>query len=211
MWHLQRVLEKTNMRRQDIVVMTVRQLSTGDAEYELRNDQLFADYEQELFSHVVSLAEKEGKTVELLVVPAVDPFDAMVQTAARLRAARLVTGVSERMASEELARRIGLAWERLPAPRHAFSLEVMSPGRPSTFVNLGPHPPRLWPEDVDRLHQLWLRLSEETAVGSKLHHRDVVGLALQRLEQELDSEQRVRILADVEGLAQKLHEEVRDA
>ena len=129
----------------------------GAGEYDLRDEQLFADYEQELFSHVVSLAEKEGKTVELLVVPAVDPFDAMVQTAARLKAARLVTGVSERMASEELARRIGLAWEQLPPPRHAFSLEVMAPGRPSSFVNLGPHPPRLWPEDVDRLHNLWLR------------------------------------------------------
>src|SRR5215467_10280677 len=210
MWHLQRVLEKTNMRRQDIVVMTVRQMSSGAAEYDLRNDQLFASYEQELFSHVVSMAEKEGKPVELLVVPAVDPFDAMVQTAARLKASRLVTGVSERMASEELARRIGLAWEQLPPPRHAFSLEVMSPGRPSSFVNLGPHPPRLWPEDVDRLHNLWLRLSEETSVGSKLHHRDVVGLALQRLEQEFDTEQRSRILAEVEGLTRKPREEIPD-
>src|SRR5436305_2356505 len=35
MWHLERVLAKTNVRRQDIVVMTVRQLSAGDAEYEL--------------------------------------------------------------------------------------------------------------------------------------------------------------------------------
>ena len=203
MLHLKRVLEKTNMRRQDIVVMTVRPLSTGAAEYELRNDQIFAGYEQELFSHVVTLAEKEGKTVELLVVPAVDPFDAMVQTAARLKASRLVTGVSERMASEELARRIGMAWEQLPQPRHAFSLEVMSPGRPSSFVNLGPHPPRLWPDDVDRLHSLWLRLSEEAPAGSKLHHRDVVGLALQRLEQELDTEQKPKILSAVENFTQK--------
>ncbi len=63
------------------------------------------------------------------MVPGVDPFDAMVQTAARLQAARLVTGVSPTMSSEELARRIGLAWERLPPPRHAFSLEVVAPGR----------------------------------------------------------------------------------
>ena len=77
-----KVLEKTNLRRHDIVVMTVRPVSTGAGEYELRDRQLFADYEQELFSHVVTMAEKEGKTVELLVVPGVDPFDAMVQTAA---------------------------------------------------------------------------------------------------------------------------------
>jgi amino acid transporter len=203
MWHLDRVLEKTNLRRQDIVVMTVRQLSTGVGEYDLREDQLFAAYEQELFSHVVSRAEKQGKSVELLVVPAADPYDAMVQTAGRLQASRLVTGVSARMASEELARNIGLAWEQLPAPRHAFSLEVMDPNRPSIFVNLGPHPPRLWPEDVDRLHNLWLRLSEGRGVGSKLHHRDIVGLALERLEQELDSHKRSELLADVERLVQK--------
>jgi amino acid transporter len=185
MEHLKRVLDKTNMRRHDIVVMTVRPISTGAGEYDLSEDQIFTDYEKELFSHVVELAEKQGKTVELLVVPAVNPFDAVVQTATSLQASRLVTGVSARMASEELARSIGLAWEKLPEPRHPFSLEIIRPDRHSMFVNLGPHPPRLWPEDVERLHELWLRLSDEATVGSKLHHRDVVGVALRRLERDL--------------------------
>lgn len=197
LWHLEKVLEKTNMRRHDIVVMTVRQLSTGDAEYQLRDDQVFAGYEQDLFSHVVALAEKEGKTVELLVVPAVDPFDATVQTAARLQASRLVVGVSARMASEELARRIGLAWEKLPEPRHAFSLEITNPDRPSMFVNLGPHPPRLWPEDVDRCHRIWLKLSEQPEIGAKLHHRDVVGAALRLLEEEIGERDLTGIVAHV--------------
>ena len=43
------------------------------------------------------MAEKEGKPVELLVVPAVNPFDALAQTASSLQASRLVTGVSARM------------------------------------------------------------------------------------------------------------------
>jgi amino acid transporter/nucleotide-binding universal stress UspA family protein len=195
--HLQQVLGKTNPHRHDIVVMTVRPISPGVGEYDLSDDQLFTDYEQELFTRVVSLAEKEGKPVELLVVPGVDPFDAMVQTAAKLQASRLVTGVSSRMVSEELARRIGLAWERLPEPRHPFSLEVISPDRPSTYVNLGPHPPRLWPDDIDRLHDLWLRLSETEGIGSKLHHRDVVGVALRRLESEITSENRDQVLEEL--------------
>jgi amino acid transporter len=198
LWHLGRVLEKTNMRRHDIVVMTVRQLSAGAAEYDLRDDQLFADYEQELFSHVVSMAEKQGKTVELLVVPAVDPFDAMVQTATKMEASRLVVGVSARMASEELAQRIGLAWERLPEPRHAFSLEITNPDRPSIYVNLGPHPPRLWPEDVELLHKIWLRLSTQTGLGSRLHHRDVVGIALRRLEQQVGGGDQEALSRDIE-------------
>jgi hypothetical protein len=200
MAHLQSVLQKTNLRRHDIVVMTVRPVSTGAGEYELAENQLFTDYEKELLSRVVSMAEKEGKTVDLIVVPGVDPFDAMVQTAARLKASRLVTGVSATMDSEELARRIGLAWEKLPEPRHPFSLEIISAGRPSVYVNLGPHPPRLWPEDLDRAHDLWLRLQE--SFGAKIHHRDVVGVALRRLERDLEGVRREEVLGD---LSKEIH------
>jgi len=196
MVHLQSVLTKTNLKRHDIVVMTVRPVSSGAGEYELSDKQLFSDYEKELLSAVVSMAEKEGKTVDLLVVPGVDPFDAMVQTAAKLRASRLVTGVSAKMDSEELARRIGLAWEKLPEPRHAFSLEIITPDRPSVYVNLGPHPPRLWPEDLDRAHELWLKLTD--FFGSRLHHRDVVGVALRRLQKDLEGERREEVLEDLE-------------
>jgi hypothetical protein len=173
MEHLKRVLEKTNLRRHDIVVMTVRPVTVGAGEYELSENQIFSSYEQELFSRVVTMAEREGKPVDLLVVPSTDPFIAMVQTAHNLKASRLVTGVSRAMASEELARRIGLAWESLPEPRNPFSLEIIAPDRPSTYVNLGPHPPRLWPEDVDRLHEIWLRLTSREGFGANLHHRDV--------------------------------------
>lgn len=198
MEHLKKVLEKTNLRRHDIVVMTVRPVAVGTGEHDLQDEQLFTSYEQELFSHVVTLAEKEGKPVDLLVVPAVDPFDAMVQTAHKLKASRLVTGVSLKMAGEELARRIGLAWEKLPEPRHPFSLEVIAPDRPSVFVNLGPHPPRLWPEDVDRLHDIWLSLSADEKFGCRLHHRDVVGLALRRLEADLENRDREEVLRELE-------------
>ncbi len=58
------------------------------------------------------------------------------------------------------------------------------------FFNLGPHPPRLWPEDVDLVHQMWLELSNrrfgaDRRFGAKLHHRDVIGVALQRLARDL--------------------------
>ena len=198
MEHLKRVLDKTNLRRHDIVVMTVRPISTGAGEYDLSEAQLFSDYEKELFSHVVEMAEKEGKPVELLVVPAVNPFDALAQAANGLKASRLVTGVSARMESDELARQLGLAWESLPEPRHPFSLEVISPDRPSTYVNLGPHPPRMWPEDVDLLHEIWLRLAASDALGSRLHHRDVVGAALRRLQKDLTDEGHDQVIGEIQ-------------
>lgn len=195
--HLKRVIEKTNLRRHDIVVMTVRPITAGAGEYDLEDKQLFTEDDKELFTHVVELAERQGKPVELLVVPAVNPYDAMVDTANRLRASRLVTGVSARMSNDELARRIGLAWERLAEPKHAFSLEIISPPRPSTFVNLGPHPPRLWPEDVDLVHDIWLKLSATDQFGSKLHHRDVVGVALRRLHRDLENHETGEVISDV--------------
>src|SRR5438552_2477741 len=56
MTHLQHVLQKTNLRRNDIVVMTVRPVSTGAGEYELGENQLFTDDERELFTQVVTMA-----------------------------------------------------------------------------------------------------------------------------------------------------------
>ncbi len=200
--HLRRTLQRTDLRRNDIVVVTARALGL-DSEYDLNDEQVFGSAEKELFSAAVTVAEKEGKPVELLVVPAIDPFDALVHTANELKISRLVTGVSPRMTSEELARRIGLAWEKLPEPRHSFSLEIITSGRPSIFVNLGPHPPRLWPEDVNKLHDLWLKLSAQEALGSKLHHRDVLGFSLRRLEEELNSERRDEVL-------RRLQEELRN-
>ena len=120
MEHLKRVLEKTNLsparhRGHDRAPHLHRRRRIRS----VAKSRLFSDYEKELFSHVVEMAEKEGKPVELLVVPAVNPFDALAQAANRLRASRLVTGVSARMESDELARRMGLAWEvaaGTPAP-----------------------------------------------------------------------------------------------
>jgi hypothetical protein len=57
----------------------------------------------------------------------------------------------------------------------------------SMYFNLGPHPPRLWPEDVDLTHGLWLELIDKGA-GDELRHRDVVSVALRRLKRELGTE-----------------------
>jgi hypothetical protein len=63
-------------------------------------------------------------------------------------------------------------------------------------VSLGPHPPRLWLEDLDRAHGHWLRLQDR--FGMRLHHRDVVGLALRRLEKDLAGERAQDVLTDLE-------------
>jgi hypothetical protein len=88
------------------------------------------------------------------------------------------------MSPAEQGRRVGEAWEKLPQPRPTLSLEIIDPAGQSTYFNLGPHPPQLWPEDIELVHNLWLELDGATK-DTKLRHRDVIGVALRRLEAEV--------------------------
>jgi hypothetical protein len=196
--HLKRALEKTDTRKMDVVAVSVRKLVGEETE---QTANLFAERQSELFSHVVSVAEKAGKTVTLLVVPGSDPELALVGTAARLGSSRIVLGSSPKMDVSAQGLSLGKRWELLPEPRPPLSLEIVPEGEEkSVFFNLGPHPPRLWPEDLDRLHRLWLELSGE-GPGAKLHHRDVVGLALERLERDLSGAERDAVVGEARRAA----------
>ncbi len=197
--HLAKILEKTDTRKLDIVVLTVRGVTpAGSGEYGLSPDQIFSGDETTVFTKVVSLAEKAGKHVELMVVPGADPYAAIVQTAQRMQSSRIVMGLSPVLDPSEQGRLVGIEWEKLPQPRPSLSLEIVASGGKSVFFNLGPHPPRLWPEDVQLVHQLWLTLSNLVPKG-KLHHRDVVGVALRRMQEELQSDKAPDVIRDVLG------------
>jgi amino acid transporter len=186
--HLKKILDRIDTRKMDLVVLTVKRVSQhGSGGYELDVDQIFSHKIAELFSNVVSLAEKAGKHVELLVVPGRDYNRAIVDVAQRLKSSQVAMGLSAKMTPSEQAKAFGDAWEKLPQPRPQLSLEILDDisGEP-LFFNLGPHPPRLWPEDMELLHRLWLELADK-GPGHKLHHRDVVRVALRRLEAELHS------------------------
>lgn len=59
--NLSAVLNRTETRKQDIVVLHLRFLH-GVGEYELSPEQLFSLEEQKLFTRSLELAEKKGKT-----------------------------------------------------------------------------------------------------------------------------------------------------
>jgi hypothetical protein len=151
---------------------------------ELTSDQIFMNYEQKLFSMAVSMAEKEGKKINMLVVPGNDITDIVIRTALQLKASKVVAGVSNRMSMEEQARRLGEAWESVGPHNRGLTLELIDRQMKSYFFDIGPHPPRLWPVDIGRLHDMWLKLSRQE-FGSELHHRDIVGVALTRLDRDL--------------------------
>jgi len=196
--HLSRILEKTDTRKMDIVVLSVHGVTqAASGEHGLDSSQLFSESETTVFSQVVTLAEKAGKHVELMVVPGSDPYQAVVQTAARLESSRIVMGLSPKLTPSEQGAQVGRYWEQLPEPRPSLSLEIVLENQKDTvFFNLGPHPPRLWPEDLDLVHRLWLELSAK-GPGSKLHHRDIVGVALRRMNAELHSDLSGEVVDDV--------------
>ena len=199
--HLRKVLDRTDTRKFDIVVLSIHRVTAASSgEFDLEAEQIFSSAEQELFTKVVTLAERAGKHVELLAVAAANPWLGMVQTAQKLQSSSIVTGLSPVYAANpaEQGKLVGESWESLAAPRPSLSLEIVLPeASRSLFFNLGPHPPRLWPEDVELLHNLWLELTA-TRLGAKLHHRDVVGVALRRLEQQLHSAQEEYVICELE-------------
>ena len=186
--HLKRMLERADTRKIDIVALTVKRVSGyGSGGFELHANQIFSDKVAELFSNVVSIAEKAGKHVELLVVPGRDYNRAIVEVAQRLKSSLVVMGLSVKMTPSQQAKAFGDAWELLSHPRPQLSLEILDEATGKRmYFNMGPHPPRLWPEDIDLLHSLWLLVSGK-GQGYKLHHRDLVRVALRRLEIDLKS------------------------
>jgi hypothetical protein len=196
--HVRRALELTHTGKRNLVVMTVHLLRGPNTGYRgLREDRVFSDYEQLLFSRVVSLAEKAGKHVDLMVVPSSRPIQAIVHTAAQLYSAEIIVGASAVLKPQEQALRFGEAWEKLAhKPRHQVQLRILdSNGVMQEFV-LGAHPPKLTTRDINLIHHIWTRFKNELPEAS-VRHRDIVSLAVQRLERELASAERKRILTEM--------------
>ena len=180
MTHLKWVLERTDTDEQDVVVLTARLTGPGAGEFDLTSEQMFSDYEQLLFTKAVSVAEGVGKTISLIVVPARDPFSAIVQTANTLESAAIVAGLSTKMSGAEQAFRLGQAWEAMPDPKRQIVFQVVHPNFEVETFRIGPHTPTMKTEDVHLVHRMWLRM-RRSANMDDLHHSDIVTLALTRL------------------------------
>ena len=185
LYHLGGVLDRVDLRKQDVVALHLRFLQrAGGGEYELAPEQLFSSEEQVLFTRSLGLAEKKGKTIHLAVAGATDKWEAILRSAQGLQSAVVVLGASPTSPVTEEARLAGLAWERLSDPKPQLALEIVfSTGQEHVFY-LGPHAPRLTPKEIDLLHGIWLELSSDVA-PEEIHHHDVVHFALDELKEEM--------------------------
>jgi magnesium transporter len=188
----------------DVVAMTVRLVGV-DVPDDPSSMPRTTDDERRLLSAVVALAEREARPVRLLIVPGVNVFDAVVETALRLESAEIHVGESETLSADDQARLLGDAWERAPhAPGADVRLVVHHPRGGTAVYHLGAHAPVLKPEDFDLIHRIWLDASR--TVGPHVHHRDVVRAALNVMEQQLSGPDREAALQRVRDTARPADE-----
>jgi Amino acid permease len=196
LYYLRDMLRRTDTAKQDVVVMTARlyhreRSFSGNTVFEAT--QVFDHYEQELFTAAVAAAEKEGKPISLLVIPATNVFDAIIATAQRLESSRIICGLSNKLSPDEQAKLTGDAWERLPEPKPRLIMEIRVPNGVSREYSLGPHLPRLRNQDLDLLHRLWLQITADPKFAGA-HHYHVVAVALEELDRQLHGPDREQVL-----------------
>jgi amino acid transporter len=203
LYHLGNVLDRIKPGRRDVVVLHVRLLRrSASGENELDADQLFGSIEQHLFSQALSMAEKRGKSIRLAVVASNDLWEGILRAGASLQSSTIVIGRSAKDNTEEQARQIGDAWEKLGDIKPQFNLEIHLPNGDKIYKVLGPHAPNLTSNEVNLLHRLWLRFSDVLA-PQELHHHDVVHFALEEVKKEIEEGQEdevvKRLRAHLEG------------
>ena len=194
--HLRWVLEHTDTKEQDVVVMTARISQFGTAAYGLSTEQIFSDYEQTLFTRAVSVAESVGKKVSLLVVPARDSWSAIAQTAHNLESSAVAAGLSGKMTTAEQAFALGSAWEAISEPKRQFVLQIIKPDGIVDSFRIGPHTPSMKNEDVVLLHRLWLNVTREPGLEN-IHHHDILTEALTRFARDFAAHDHEHIVKEL--------------
>jgi len=188
----------------DVVVMTARLIGMDVTEDEAGQRAPTA-YERRLLTDVVALAERIGRPVRLLIVPARNVIDALVGTVIRLRASDVYVGESASLSAADQARLLGEAWERADKP-DALDVRLVihhRSGRTDTY-HLGAHPPSLSSGDLDLIHRLWIDAVK--AIGPHVHHHDVVRAALRQMDNQLKGTERDTAVAAIREVAQPAEE-----
>jgi amino acid transporter len=173
-------LSHTSTEEQDVVVISVRMMGVGGPEYLSASDQSFSEHEQMIFTKAISVAESFGKKVSLLMIPAGDVFTALAQSANSLEMDSVVSGVSNSITAGEQAFHLGQAWEALPGPKRQFNFYVVDPSGEAKVYYIGPHAPKLSPDDVQLVHRLWVNMRRDPSM-QELHHSDIITYALTHL------------------------------
>jgi amino acid transporter len=107
LYQLRKCLAENHADTTDIIVMHAKVLA--DKERATVENSISKE-QAELFSEVIRIAEREGKTILLIVVPTNNPLYAVAQTAAQLGVNEVFLGASERYPSDYLMEQFAIYW-----------------------------------------------------------------------------------------------------
>ena len=188
----------------EVVVMTVR-LHGVDTDGASPDDPTPLPAERHLFARVITLVERYGRPVRLLVVPAATVADGLATAVVRLKSSAVYVGESATLSSADQARLLGEAWERIskPEPLDVRLVVHHRSGRADTYY-LGAHLPAFTPGDLDLIHRVWREATR--VIGPHVHHHDVVRAALTHMEAQLNGPDRDDALARIRDTARPAEE-----
>lgn len=112
LYHLHKCLQENDPDTTDIIVMHAKILA--DKENATVDDSISTDQDQ-LFTEVIKMAEREGKTVLPIVVPTNNALYAVAQTAAQLGAGEVFLGISQRYPADYLIEQFAIYWGMVQA------------------------------------------------------------------------------------------------
>jgi len=129
--HLKEVLKTVNDEDTEIIVLTAK-IAKGIQS----GEEIMSEEDKDLFTAVVHLAEKYGKTVKPIFLFSNDPFFSMAQVAHAAGADEVVMGVSGGTGAEIQLERLAMAWGMMKKPGEAGKpvlAKVIWEGRQMTY------------------------------------------------------------------------------
>ncbi len=109
---LQKCLNEIDPEKEEVVVMKAKILSGSE---NLLVSEFIDLPEDELFTEIIKLAEKEGKPVKPIVVPTNNAFFSIINTAYELDAKEIFIGISERYPVDYIFEQFAVLWGTIQA------------------------------------------------------------------------------------------------
>jgi magnesium transporter len=174
-------------RDHNVVIMMARMIGI-DTDDEWTDETRPTASERLVFSRALALAERYGRSVRLMIVPARDVFDALVAAVQRLQVSEVYVGESASISADAQAQLLGQAWERAPRSGLHVRLVIHHRSGRTDVYHIGAHAPELNARDLDLIHSVWL--DAVTSVGQHVHHHDIVRAALTQMAEQLSGPDR---------------------
>ncbi len=126
MLHLVKALDELDSEKTELVVFTSR-IRTGLGLVLEEHVAMDAE-EQKLFTKVLEVAEKRGKTVTPMLVVSNEPFYAIVQAAQAVGASEVIFGASAKLSTDAQLERLAMTWGSLQTDKQPVRFRIIGSG-----------------------------------------------------------------------------------